>query len=366
VYKLREILLQKIPTPPEAEVRQHLPAGAIPPEKAAVFPSAAETKSFQDRVNLQITLGPDGLPTAWMCKTLLSYESTNFGPGLRSEDWDDSRVGNFLQFIGLYRLAKAVCRLKLGASAFNGSTNIPATFDISSQPTETGVKLLAELTRFIDGLIEYGPEVVSLPSLADLPTDREKMVAAGQVPGPPSIINIGDNIDTDYYQYMSYYSITPLLNNAFVCHLMRLAGEHLKPWQEVLGIKWKRIIPRDNHHLYDAKHRKSVLLSSRLITELENVWAGLHRALRNIHDAHPSVSFWSPAPDPRPRPGDDPSHHVDAEIFADDMADAAIPGAPPVPAAVPAPAPDRVESSFIPETTIFWGDALTDVRIFCA
>ena len=132
------------------------------------------------------------------------------------------------------------------------------------------------------------------------------------------------------------------------------------------GDKWKGVIPPDNHHLYAAKHRKSRLLSSRLITEPENDWAGLHRALRNIHDTLPAATFWSPAPEPRPRPGNDPSHLADAEILADDMADAAIPDALPVPALGPAPVPERVKSSYYPDTTILWGDALTGVRIFCA
>jgi hypothetical protein len=240
--------------------------------------------------------------------------------------------------------------------------------------------LLAELTIFVEGLVVYGPEVVSLSSRGALPADPEKMKAAGLDPAPPTIISLANNIDTDYYHYINYYeylsnldyshlssevsefcpqvsikddipnnSDAALLCNAFVYHLMRLAEEHLKPWQKVLGKKWKGVIPRDNHHLYAAKHHRNVLLSSRLITEPENDWAGLHHALRNIHDTLPSVTFWSRAPVPRPRPADDPSHHVDVEIFADDMADAAIPGAPPVPALAPAPEPDHVKSSFIPD-----------------
>lgn len=227
-----------------------------------------------------------------------------------------------------YRLRKIVKQKKLGPEAFSGASMTPVTFGLppldarTSNVTQSQRKLWLEILKFCEGLVEYAKEAVCIPYAEELPADPEVMRKHGLTPAPPRIITILDNVDSDFYHYLNLYeyessvdtshlsSKTPeahargsikgvvpsrgddvLLLNAFTCHILRFADEHLAPWRELLGEKHKKVIPPDRHWLYAAKARRSKLVSSRLITESENKTAELHKACQDINSRVPSVVY---------------------------------------------------------------------------
>jgi hypothetical protein len=228
-------------------------------------------------------------------------------------------------------LSRAVNRHHLEPADFAATTLCPSTVGIDmlrgrDQKEEKEItrdrRLWNEVVCFMKALVALGEANPPLPRPHEVPADPEEMRSRGEVPEPPRIIAIFDNIDS-YYHYVNY---TEYLSNvdlqhlskevpvyrgrqegitedlptkeddvvlqcAYECHLLRTAFTCLKPWRALFGKNWRRIIPRDRHIRSAAMERRNVYVGSRLITEPENTTAGIHRILKLICSFVPSVSF---------------------------------------------------------------------------